>query len=321
MDADESALILSSAQLGLTRAEGLWFADCGLIIQAESTLFRISRDYLAAHSPVFRDMLSLPTPPDADIMDGCPFVRLPDSAADVTVFFKALLYPGFFEAFPAPTTFAILSGVLRLSHKYEVDVLRKRALIHISSFHPTTLHEWEQLEGKTSPWADLCIVFLARPLSIDWILPTTFYRICHKTPEESLLMGYGPYELTAEDKIRCMATCRVIETTAVTRILDFLWSPVFIHGCEHPEECMESRFRRRRAVEGRRERTSEEAAIIPLGIWKEEDWEDLEVCDVCLSTMKTTHQQAKQSFWDGLPAMFGLPEWTELEKMKTEALQ
>lgn len=77
---------------GLTRAEGLWFEDCGLIIQAESTIFRVSRDFLAVHSPVFRDMLSLPTPKDADMMDGCPFVNLRDSAEDIAVFLKALVY-------------------------------------------------------------------------------------------------------------------------------------------------------------------------------------------------------------------------------------
>lgn len=77
---------------GLTRADGLWFEDCGLIIQAEKTLFRVSRDYLAAQSPIFRDMFLLPPPKDADMMDGCPFVLLPDSAEDVTIFLKAMMF-------------------------------------------------------------------------------------------------------------------------------------------------------------------------------------------------------------------------------------
>ncbi|KAJ7122460.1 hypothetical protein C8R44DRAFT_736151 [Mycena epipterygia] len=32
--------------------------------------------------------------------------------------------------------------------------------------------------------------------------------------------------------------------------------------------------------------------------------------------MKTAHQQAKQFFWDGLPAVFGLPGWAELERSR-----
>lgn len=77
----------------LVRAEGLWFADGGLIIQAETTLFRVYREFLAVHSGVFRDMLSIPIPADTETMDGCPLVRLQDSAEDMAYFLKALLYP------------------------------------------------------------------------------------------------------------------------------------------------------------------------------------------------------------------------------------
>ncbi|KAJ7272458.1 hypothetical protein C8J57DRAFT_1507308 [Mycena rebaudengoi] len=121
-----SRIRISSAQ----RACGL---KTGLIIQAENTLFLVSRDFLATRSLVFRDMLSLPVLPDSDMMLGCPFVRLPDPSQDITYFLKALVYYEFFEPFPAPTTFDILDSVLRMSHKYDAEALRKRALIHLSS--------------------------------------------------------------------------------------------------------------------------------------------------------------------------------------------
>jgi hypothetical protein len=73
-----------------TRVEELWFADSGLVVQAEQSLYRVSGAILAARSPVFKDMLSFTQPPDAETIDGCPVVRLPDSAADVTCFFKAI---------------------------------------------------------------------------------------------------------------------------------------------------------------------------------------------------------------------------------------
>jgi hypothetical protein len=95
MDVDSSAPTAPESgtdESGLIRAEGLWFEDCGLIIRAGKTLFRISREYLALQSPVFKDMLSFPPPKDAEMMDGCPFVLLPDSAEDVTVFLKALMF-------------------------------------------------------------------------------------------------------------------------------------------------------------------------------------------------------------------------------------
>ncbi|KAK7008074.1 BTB domain-containing protein [Favolaschia claudopus] len=294
---------------GLTRAEGLYFEDCGLIIriQAESTLFRISRDYLASQSPVFRDMLSLPPPKTADTMDGCPFVQLLDTAKDVTVFLKALMFCDYFEAHPVQVSFDIVVGVLRMSHKYEVDSLRKRALAHVCAAYPTTLGEYDKLiaSGIERPWTRIpkevdSFVVLARELSFDWILPMAFYRICEIASESHMLSG--PYEL--KDKVR----------------------EGNVAGCSSPAHCREAKFQARRLAEGYRIRMSSDAfPVFPLRIWEEsqesQDWFDVDVCDACLAHMKHEHQLAKQNFWDSLPAMFDLPEWSELEKIKTEALK
>ncbi|KAJ7106435.1 hypothetical protein C8R43DRAFT_906209, partial [Mycena crocata] len=305
------------------RAEGLWFEDCGLIIRAENTLFRVSRDVLAIHSPVFRDMLALPPPPDADTMEGCPFVRLPDSAADVTVFLKTLFYYNFFEAHPASTTFSCVAGILRMSHKYEVDALRKRALTHISSLHPTTLQGWEALgEEDMEPFGDSFLhhIVLARQLSIDWILPIALYRVTKYSYESQIIGGNGGFELDREDKINCMVAGRQMET-ANTKILDFLWTPEVIDGCQSQRKCTSSRFAQRRRVEGWRTCSPEESPRMPLDFWKENSWKMLDVCDVCLSAMKITHQAARQAFWDGLPAMFGFQDWSVFEDTKSKAFQ
>ncbi|KAF8127526.1 hypothetical protein K438DRAFT_2000673 [Mycena galopus ATCC 62051] len=164
----------------LVRADGLWFADGGLIIQAETTVFRVYRDFLAIHSAVFRDMLSIPIPVDAETMEGCPLVRLTDSAADVACFLKALLYPQFFESFPAPSTFQIVAAVLRMSHKYDVDVLRKRALVHLSRRFHTTLNgrDDESLDPDFGGRSLLAVITLARQIDALWILPYAFYCVC-----------------------------------------------------------------------------------------------------------------------------------------------
>jgi hypothetical protein len=73
-----------------TRVEELWFSDSGLVVQAEQSLFRVSGAVLAARSPIFKDMLSFTQPPDAETIDGCPVVKLPDLAIDITCFFRAI---------------------------------------------------------------------------------------------------------------------------------------------------------------------------------------------------------------------------------------
>ncbi|KAJ7153385.1 hypothetical protein C8R46DRAFT_1006666 [Mycena filopes] len=302
----------------LTRATGLWFEDCGLIIQAETTLFRVSRDMLAIQSP---DMFSLPPPEPADLMYGCPFVFLPDTAEDVTSLLRAIFYYDFFEPYPAEISFPALAGILRMSHKYELDALRTRALIHISALHPTTLDQWGALDlfdPNTTPWLRalqredglLAIVVLARQLSINWILPAAFYRSCEFTWERTILLG----DLHIDDKVRLVSGSRLLEGPAVTEILSCLW-PV-----DDTEACARERFRARRVAETWREHGADSTANMPLNIWDAKDWEGVGACSRCLTQMKTALRAKRQSLWDKLPEMFGLPGWPELEEMKAKAL-
>ena len=75
------------------RMESLWFEDGNIIIQAGSIQYRVYRGILAKHSPVFKDMLAFPQPPDSELFDGCPVVRLPDPEVEVTLFLRALYDP------------------------------------------------------------------------------------------------------------------------------------------------------------------------------------------------------------------------------------
>ncbi|KAJ7618308.1 hypothetical protein DFH06DRAFT_1342582 [Mycena polygramma] len=244
-------------------------------------------------------------------------------AATVTVFLRALLYYDFFEPSPAPTTLAILTGVLRMSHKYKVDALRKRALVHISAFHPTTLDDYQALSGKSTPWFEelassgfMSMLALARDLSLDWILPITFYRVCELAEEE----GIFDSDINTQDQVRFIVGCRMLEGTHVGKMLDFLW-PRNVLGCNTCDDCATSKVFCRRDAEDWRHRDPDAPITLPVEIWEPSDWSRLKVCDVCLSSMKGMHQRALQSFWDELPSIFSLPPWSELEKLKAEALE
>ncbi|KAJ7128253.1 hypothetical protein C8R46DRAFT_1144898 [Mycena filopes] len=299
-----------------TRADGLWFEDCGLIIQAETTLFRVSRDVLAIQSPIFRDMFSLPPPKDADMMYGCPYVLLHDSAEDVNSLLRAIFYYDFFEPYPAATTLSVLRGILRLTHKYEIDGLRKRALTHISALHPTTLDQWDapdllpRYNNVLSGWDALDIVSLGRELSLDWILPAAFYRACEFSWEDAIITA----PISLSDKVLIVSACRLLEGPGVTKILSFLWPDDVM------ERCALDRFGCRQQAEQWRDRTTDNPAQMPLDIWVEKDWGPLNVCEDCLDDMKADLKAKRQALWDELPGMFGLPAWSELEAMKARAM-
>jgi len=82
----------------LVKHVDLWFSDGSVVLQAESTLFRVHKSQLARRSVVFSDMFTLPQPVVTtshatfadESYEGCPVVRLHDLAEDVANLLLAL---------------------------------------------------------------------------------------------------------------------------------------------------------------------------------------------------------------------------------------
>ncbi|KAJ7156707.1 hypothetical protein C8R46DRAFT_427361 [Mycena filopes] len=222
-------------------------------------------------------------------------------------------------AYPASTTLSVLTGVLRMSHKYEVDVLRKRGLTHISAFHPTTLSGYLALRGRTAAWMDKLnveggypsIVILGRQLSIEWILPTAFYRMCEATTDHAIL----DESMAKPDQVAALAVGRFLEGSATSTVLEFLWPDPSVE-CISPAACDE--FACRRDAEIWRQR---KISHLPFELWDSDGWVRLEVCDVCMDSMKFAHWRARVKLWDSLPGLLGLPAWADLQKIKEDALR
>jgi hypothetical protein len=77
-----------------TRSEP-WFKDGNIVVEAEGQQFRVHRSILAAHSPIFEDVFAIPQPSAAhqsEHVDGCPVVKLSDTAQDLGYVLKALCH-------------------------------------------------------------------------------------------------------------------------------------------------------------------------------------------------------------------------------------
>ncbi|KAJ7100438.1 hypothetical protein C8R44DRAFT_859346 [Mycena epipterygia] len=313
LSADSSPTEPTDSQL-LTRAPGLWFEDGGLIIRAQTTLFRVSRDVLATHSSIFRDMLFLPSGED-NMMDGCPFVHLPDNAKDVGYFLRALFDYRFFDPYPARTTFPILAGVLRMSHKYEVKGLLKRGLKHFSSGYFTSFADWQSKKSQSS-WmhcgSRIPVISLARQVSAEWIIPLAVYQLCERIKEPEVLEGFplkgSIVRLDLRDQVLVLQASVFLRNDGISKVLDFLWDPAKINGFAQlptlgvvPTENTSCR-----STSGRKQTYKDYAKG---------------VCPVCMSAMQAAHQRALRSLWDRLPGLCGLPAWEELEKRRAAALK
>ncbi|KAF7353921.1 BTB domain-containing protein [Mycena venus] len=328
---------------GPHRIQELWFEDGNLVIQAGNKQYRVYRGVLAMHSPVFQDMFSFPQPPGSHLVEGCPLVNLPDSEVEVTSFLRAIFDSSFFMSFPAPTQFDIVVGVLRLSHKYGVDYLRRRALVHLSSAYQTTLSECDDSSyygDESDPscpaslirsweWPDdpayyLVSVHLAREVDAPWILPYAFYCLASAYPRK---LGVAVYHgavyngvsitLSMQDQQTLVLGHTKQNASSAVDILRFLSYPPKLKGCASPEKCFSERLQ---AMENNRENLRLSCGH-PLGLWDDDEWEWLEnLCPACLAALKKTHENARQAFWDELPEIYALPSWEELENLKVAAI-
>ncbi|KAJ7689774.1 hypothetical protein B0H17DRAFT_936713 [Mycena rosella] len=327
------------------RVEQLWFEDGNLVLQAGNCQFRLHRGILAARSPV-QDMLSFPQPPESELVEGCPLVRLPDAETEVRYFLKAIFIPEYFPAFPAPTNFSIIVGCLRLGHKYEVDYLRRRALIHLSSQYRTTLSEHDSriYAGSpnippsrvmswlfpTTPTFTISVIQLAREVGVLWVLPFAFYDLStsFNMPLDShggtigREIFHGAFyngvstSLCVQDQDSFL-TGHVNHTRAAVDITRFLLDPPEIHGCTSRTHCLGVRVKAVNAASSMLQRYCN----APLDIWEEDDWSHLhDLCPICLAALKRIHAEARETLWGELPTMYGLPPWEELEKMKVAAI-
>ncbi|KAJ7689808.1 hypothetical protein B0H17DRAFT_936810 [Mycena rosella] len=311
--------------------QDLWFEDGSLAIQAGNSLFRVYRGILAARSPVFQHMLSFPQPKDSDseLVEGCPFVRMHDAETEVSDFLKAIFLPEYFLPFPAPTTFDIVVGCVRLSHKYQVDYLRRRALVHLSSGYCTTLAEWDSEDShhrfSKPALGSITVIQLAREVGALWVLPTLFsalsskFNIVRRAVLEGVVFQGRHMALSKEDQDLLLRGYQIQTNECTADILRFLSHPLKIEGCRSPAECAQ---RRLEAVAYSRE-IIQAYPSIPLDVWDDEDWKLLRVaglCAVCLAVLKQTHAEARQAVWDKLPLIYALPTWEELEKTKAAAI-
>ncbi|KAF7353917.1 hypothetical protein MVEN_01077800 [Mycena venus] len=321
------------------RVHELWFEDGNIVIRAGNSLYRVYRGALANRSSVFQDMLSFPQPPTSELVEGCPFVELPDSELEVTPFLRAIFEPEFFMPFPAATEFDAVVGCLRLSHKYQVDYLRRRALVHFSSGYPTRLskfdlinrylpeHEPSELEKQSWSIPEDSIsrmraILIAREVDAPWILPRAFYTLAVNFDKLGMAVFNGAVykgvetRLSEQDQTSFLKGYD-IQRKATVDALGFLSHPLDIQGCRHTSQCDLERLK---GIEFSRQYLRDYPASA-LYIWEWSDWDFLRhVCPSCTTVLKKTYQDAREAFWNRLPEIYDVAPWDVLEQLKTTAL-
>lgn len=238
--------------------------------------------------------------------------------------------------YPSPTDFDTIAGALRLSHKYGVEYLRSRALVHLSSGYPTTLPDFDHWDPSPQPilgkpswkWPQtlaykIFIIQLAREVECHWILPLAFSSLSVSVAKLGTDIYQGTIHngmsanLSEADQKSFLKGNRIQGASVADDILRFLVFPLEIDVSTRAR-CYKARLQALDYTRGHRQVNP----CHPLFIWGPGDWELLEndICSICLTSLKQTHQEARQKFWDDLPGIYDLAPWTELEQMRTAAI-
>jgi hypothetical protein len=91
--------------------------DASIILRSsDKANFRVHKSVLAMSSPFFKDLLSLPQPPDDELVDGLPVVTLSEDAGLLNSLIS-LLYP---IPLVIPSSYEKVFALLAASQKYDM---------------------------------------------------------------------------------------------------------------------------------------------------------------------------------------------------------
>ncbi|KAJ7218778.1 hypothetical protein B0H12DRAFT_1241551 [Mycena haematopus] len=288
----------------------IWMPYGDIVLQAESTQFRVNRDVLAQQSSVFKDMFGVPLP-DESTVEGCPIVRVSDTAKD-----------WFLQSFIAPSRpFAVVASMLRLGKKYKIPAARDDALLRLHYEFPANFEAWDtrveyltKIEPQDGIYPDL--LNLLHEYGIHSCIPAASLE-CLETEavQESLFAG-----VLRSDGSRAILPDAIKLTLAIAaeRIIVFQKSALaWLENdaiippktCRTRKECIRKKMDIDHMAAWRRKDKIDTGFAVHE--W-DADWSG-KLCSVCEKAAKDYYKASSLKGWELLPTFFGLPEWKDLK--------
>ncbi|KAJ7134070.1 hypothetical protein C8R43DRAFT_894768 [Mycena crocata] len=318
-------------EVDIQRIDGLWFTDDTVVLRAGKSAFRVTKSILAARSSVFQSMFEFPQPPatsgDATI-DGKPVVTLHDDPEEATIPFTALTHAVLLQYFasyfmppPASIDFHAVLGILRLSHKYDVNYLHKRALLHLETIFPVDFIEFGGRSFNKIGYSDidlrhdLTAIPILHEVGATWLLPVAYYSVGTYGSRQMMAAGKAWDSLPVETKLVC-AVLEALHLRASDRMNTFLGE----HSeCITAVMCTSNKDSYMRDMWALPD-DDDNSGLMTLEF--EPTWEHLPhiLCHDCFLAARQRHLAARAAVWDKLPAHCGLEGWDVLKEKRRVAL-
>ncbi|CAA7266005.1 unnamed protein product [Cyclocybe aegerita] len=309
------------------RHEVLWLEDGNVILQAEDVQFRVHRSMLVRHSPIFRDMFSIPQPqnPQDSDPDGCPVIVLSDSADDVGQVL-AIFYDNYrFLDLREKLSIGAIAAMLRMGKKYDIAYLRDDALKRLRHDFPITLPDWEASYNGSSPidYTTLsdyaktvaAIISLGREHDIQSILPGAFLHYTNRATLEEIL-AEDNNNLPQEACTQCVIGRDKFLRRVHSTLLSWFRLPTFmpISTCSNIAVCPLKKQALFRGL----------CDSLWMGEGGKVRWDFTDcipgraaktikiLCPSCATSISRCYRDSRNKLWEELPSFFGLLGWDQL---------
>ncbi|KAJ7610274.1 hypothetical protein DFH06DRAFT_1246302 [Mycena polygramma] len=301
----------------------IWMPYGDIILQAENTLYRVNRDILARHSPVFQDVFLIPQPPNEETLEGCPIVQLSDSALDIQ-----LLLAAFYNPYHNKTSqpFNLIACMLRLGRKYDIASFTNDAVSRIHHDFPARLLSWDRRSAagffekiETAGGILIDLLNLAYEMGIYRSIPALAFRCLDVYSLEKLFEGVDRGDGT---RAALPDGTKVTLALALERIQ--LFQKTNLHwlreddvipsaGCKSRTKCVKEQAAMAR-IECLDRKVDLTYMLDPWSKAGQGKWVN-RLCGACEVAAKGPYDAGRKKAWNLLPTFFGLPVWSELKDL------
>ncbi|KAH8823001.1 hypothetical protein DL96DRAFT_1819667 [Flagelloscypha sp. PMI_526] len=283
-----------------TQVPSLWFADGDIIIHCGQKEYRIHQFTLTSQCTVFEDMTLIAQELNGQNQEPQE-LELQDDSEELTTFLRGLHEPSYFPSPPEKVPFITLKNIFRLSHKYDCQILRKRALQHISSICPInqdhffTIITDENVSVKAffeDSSNELVLLSLCREAEIHWALPSIFYR----------------------GDLQTILECMHKHVSNVAEIAQVLKPGV---ACSSQKKCLSARVRSSNNLLQRFEDQTDRHFLFAA---QPENF-SASLCGTCRSKDVNVMSDITRRNWAKLPSLYNIPySWKDLATQRSKDL-
>ena len=200
-----------------------------------------------------------------------------------------------------------ISGILRISTKYNLVSIRKKCISVLQEAFPSTLAKCDSVLSRKYeyiPSEVVRIIPLAREANVPIVLPWAFY-LCGHIPVDGIMTNTV---MSWRDKALCLAGKERLWEAQKTLTHEFLMHFKPSVGCTSGCQAHFSSGITWKDTEALRQNPH------PLEEYKDWGTFPFQLCSRCLTAMKARHKEGREKVWEMLPVIFELGTWDEINK-------